>query len=261
MKETAKTLAVLKTRWREVVLIIATQFLGLVLLNVTSSVRNTMASAATLVSAVTFLAIYAFDLVILFTSITLLSGFERTVYLGVDKPQSPILLWRVGKQFLLRYFAAMLLLGLIYMILIWLVFLITKPFFRLDTGLFETIKMYPFTYIFNSSVASILLAKLVLFIPAVIIVYDCKLFRSLYLFRQHRLRDAKELFFLYIVLVIGGNLLWALGLSPNNATTVLHYILMIAYFIIRHFLWLTIITTAVLFVGRCSSITEKVEEE
>ncbi|MCJ7692771.1 MAG: hypothetical protein MUO22_05090 [Sedimentisphaerales bacterium] len=252
MKDTAKTLAILKTRWREVVLIIAIQVLSSRLLKMRSSMPT--------LDSITALAVFVVSVVILLTYFTLLLGFERTVYLEGDKPQSPILLLRLGKRFLIRYVVWSLLMGIIYIILLWLVYLITNPFFHLDTGPFKVAEMYPFAYIFNSLVAVIVLAKLMLLTPAIIIVYDCKLFKSLSFLHQHRLRSAKELVFLCVVLIVGVNLLWASGLTPNSATTVFQYVLSIAYLSTKSFLWLMVATMAVIFVGRGSSGIEKTEE-
>ena len=106
--------------------------------------------------------------------------------------------------------------------------------------------------------ASIVIVKLTLFIPAVIIVHDCKLFKSLSLLRQHRLRSAKELFLLYIVLIVGGILFWTLGLTLSNATTVFQYILAITCLSASRFLWLMVVTMAVIFVGRRSQEIVKI---
>ncbi|MHC4069150.1 MAG: hypothetical protein ACYS18_08805 [Planctomycetota bacterium] len=250
MKDIARTLAILKTRWREVVLIIAISILVSPLTRMARKTMPTLVSITILTVSVVFMLIW----------FTLLLGFERTVYLEGDKPQSPILLLRLGKRFLIRYAVWTLLMGIIYIILMWFVFLITKPFFHLDTGLFKTAVTYPFAYIFNSSVAVIVLAKLMLFTPAIIVVYDCELSKILSFLRHYRLRSAKELVFLYVVLIVGGGLFFTSGLALHRATTVFQYVLLIAYLSITRFLWLMVTTMAVIFVGRRPSGIEKTED-
>lgn len=176
-------------------------------------------------------------------------GFLRTIYLENSRRQTPLALLRVGAHFLWRMFV----ISLIYL----LPFIIaTTVFTRLACTYIGCDKMtsshivFLFSTLFSAFV-SLALIKLILLIPALIIVLDCSVFDSFRLFRRYKLSNAKELVFLYFV-NIGISLLksilfhyWGTALS----TVPSRYILSPVTFLITSFVSLIIAVMAVRFVA------------
>ena len=176
MTEIKKTLAILKARWPEVTLIAGLHILGML--------SNKLFRAAKPDLARTWVLLYmAFSFLIMIISIILYLGFLRTVYLEGQKHQSPLVLLRIGKHFFWRMVGFGLLWGLVYLILAWLIFLITKQLTSIDTGFFETAKVAPLVYQLCFIAAMLILIKPFLFIPALIIVLDCGVFVKFQVFQ------------------------------------------------------------------------------
>ena len=94
----------------------------------------------------------------------------------------------------------------------------------------------------------LILVKVVLFIPALILVLDCGVFESFKFLRKCKLLDSRELVALFCLRVVLPFLWVFLRISYNPETTS-QYILRTVPTVIGYVLWLTIAVTAVRFVG------------
>ncbi|MHC4719515.1 MAG: hypothetical protein ACYSYT_03465, partial [Planctomycetota bacterium] len=143
MTEIKNTLAILKARWPEVTLIIGLYVLSLSVNKLHLLIPITKESLLRALSSFVF---FILLIIIIVITILLQTGFQRTFYLEGQKRQSLMTLLRVGKHFFWR----MVKFGLIYIpvffILVWLTFLVIKPFTTIETGFWATSKVAPFTY-------------------------------------------------------------------------------------------------------------------
>lgn len=239
MTEIKKTLAILKARWPEVTLIV-----GLYALAVLS---NNLFRAARADLTKTLVLLY-FSLSLIVVSIILNYGFLRTVYLEGQKRQTPMALLKKGRYFFWRMVGVGLIYVIPYFILAWLIFLIIKYFTSIDTGFFETAKVTPWLFQLCSTAALLILIKVVLFIPALILVLDCGVFESFKFLRKCKLLDSRELVALFC-LGIALPFLWVFLRISYNPETTSQYILRSVPTVIGYVLWLTIAVTAVRFVA------------
>lgn len=241
MAEIKKTLAILKVRWPETSLIV-----GLYLL---SKLLDICFRATKHQWPKTFLLLYViFSLLITTIWMILYSGFLRTVYLEGQKQQSPLVLFRVGKHFFGRMLGLGLLGCFIVLILAWLIFLVTKQFTSIETGLWETAKIHPWLYSMCVILSDLLLIKFLLFLFPLIIVMDCRIFESFKFLKYCKLLHTKKL----VALVLISYLFWFLWtFLPIDYTvaTIPHYILRLVPSVVLMLVWLLITTAAVGFVG------------
>ncbi len=152
-------------------------------------------------------------------------------------------------HFLWRMFALFLIYMLSFMLLFWIFSRLAHRY--IGSGASHAV--FWFNVLYPVFVNSILI-KLMLLLPALIIVLDCTIFDSFKLFRRYKLSNAKELVFLYFANI-------AIGLSrsilsfyfldtTHYGTTVLsQYISRTIFFLITSFINLMIAIMAVRFVA------------
>jgi hypothetical protein len=180
MNEIKETLAILKTRWHEVSLLLGLWFL----FRLTTLIFGIYPEHMKLIQVVTF----SLSLIALVVSM----GFLRTVYLEPDRRQSLLDLIRIGKHFFLRFLVLGLLGGAVMMLPYWLLSIcgVKGGALNHNAGLFM----------------KLLLAKLTLLIPAIIIVTDCSIPKSFSLMWKTKLFQAKAkpllIFFLITKIVL-----------------------------------------------------------
>ena len=182
MNEIKETLAILKTRWLEATLIIGLGFLPNLL-------KHTFRIYSDLRVLVSLVAMSIF-LVVAIVSI----GFLRTVYLEQDKRQPLLELMRIGKHFFWRFFVFGILCGLAMMLFAGLLRTIIT-----DTGSNST---FPLANRIGFTVITLILAKLLLLIPAIIIVWDCSLSKSFSLMWKIKLLKAKPLLIIFLIQIV-----------------------------------------------------------
>jgi len=241
MTEIKKTFAILKARWPEATLIV-----GLYALAVLSN--NLFRAARPDLTKTLILLCIPFSLTLMVLLMILNYGFLRTVHLEGQKRQMPIDLLKIGKHFFWRMVGFGLIYVVPYFVLAWLTFLIIKYFTSIDTGFLETAKVAPWLHQLCFIVPMLILIKVVLFIPALIIVLDCGVFESFKFLRKCKLLDARELVALFCLRVVLPFLWVFLRISYNPETTS-QYILRTVSTVIGYVLWLTITVTAIRFVA------------
>jgi hypothetical protein len=253
MTETKKTLAILKARWPEVFLIVGFSTLG----HGTSRLIMSSDSDSTLkdilgCSSVFFL----FSLMII--SMILEYGFLRTVHLEGPKKHTPEDLLKTGKHFFWRMVGASLIIGILFFILVGIFFLLLflLNFTSIKTGFFESAKSNPQLHNLSIVFARSILIKLSLFIAAIIIVLDCRVFESFNFLKKFKLSESKELVVLYF-LSMALLFVWVLLKIPYNPETILQYSLRIGVNVIHHVLSLIIAVMAVRFVGSLNLVYDK----
>lgn len=180
--EIKKTLAILRTRWPEAVLIIGLGFVP----NLLNHILRIHSNLRMLVS---FVGIGIFLLVTIISA-----GFLRTLYLEQDKRQSLHSLMQIGKHFLWRLLGFSILCGLAVMLFVWLLHTIIAN--TLSNATFPFANQIGFTFI------TLIFAKLVLLIPAIIIVLDCRLSESFGLMWKVNLLKAKPLLMIFLIQMI-----------------------------------------------------------
>jgi hypothetical protein len=239
MTEIKKTLAILKARWPEVAFIIGFHILAtrsniLLIKLIPESMRNLF-----LINRCMPLPLLLFLLIC-----TLLRcGFLRTVYLEGAKRQSPFVLLRIGTRFLWRMFV----LGMIYSI----------PFIILTIGFLNLPSLRDILWLFPVLV-NLVLIKIIVLIPALVIVLDCRAFDSFKFLKRYKLSNAKELIFLYCGNIAIGLLVPILsryysgtsrGTTCCSITTIPQYTLTTVFSIVGYFISLIIAVMAVRFVA------------
>lgn len=185
MKEIKKTLAILKARWPEVILILGINLL-LVLVNLVLSPKSMQ---------VFWWYRGIFPLIFILILTTLRSGFLRTVYLEGQKRQSFLVLLRTGLHFLWRLIVLDLLFCIPSLILILLnIHLVSGRVSHGETDILHNIFLIRHLLVL---VINIILMKFILLMPALVIVLDCRAFESFRFLKYCRLRDARELIVLF----------------------------------------------------------------
>ena len=118
----------------------------------------------------------------------------------------------------------------------------------IDTGFLETAKVAPLLYQLCFIAPMLILIKVVLFIPALIIVLDCGVFESFKFLRKCKLLDSRELVALFCLGMVLPFLWFFLRITYNPEITS-QYILRSATAAISYVLWLIIAVMAVRFVA------------
>jgi hypothetical protein len=173
MNEIKETLAILKRRWHEVSLLIGLWFL----FRLITLIFRTYPIFPPLVSIVPLgISLYA---------LVVWMGFLRTVYLEPEQKRSLVELVQIGKHFFLRFLVLGLLCGAIMMG--------GGRLFRV-TGLADATSSYV-----SSPLITILLAKLIILLPAIIFVTDCSISKSFSIMWKIRLLKAKPLVIFFLI--------------------------------------------------------------
>ena len=238
MTETKETLAILRARWREVLLIITLDVLSfsISMLRLILHPREQGPLLHTLITLASLpFAIITFLLII---------GFQRTVYLEDRKRQSPLVLLREGKHFFLPLAG----LGIIYTLALaclhalffWTIKYTAPDFIDTHWGI-------SLVYQLPSTSVGLILMKPILLIFPLIIVLDCDIFTSFKMLGRCQLRDAREVVILFLV-SLGLPFLWALLPSPHSMT-ISYYLLTMAHTIAWRFIALMIAVMAIRFVA------------
>jgi len=244
MAEIKKTLAILKARWPELTLIVGLYALGVLSNNLFRAARPDLTKALILLR----IPFSLFSLTLMVLSMILNYGFLRTVHLEGQKRQTPMALLKKGKYFFWRMVGFGLIYIVPYFILAWFIFLIIRNLTSIETGFFETAKVNPWLYQLCFIAPMLILIKLVLFIPALIIVLDCGVFESLAFLRKCKLLDARELVALFC-LRMALSFLWMFLRRLYGATTIPLLIFSIVNSVTTCFIGLIIAVMAVRFVA------------
>ncbi|MHC4726061.1 MAG: hypothetical protein ACYS17_02445 [Planctomycetota bacterium] len=241
MTETKKTLAILRARWPEVTLIIG-------LSSLVELSYSMFGFTEPDVTKTFFLPSLLFILSLTVVSIILSYGFLRTIHLEGPKEQTPLDLLKTGSLFFWRMVGFGFIYAGLYFILSMLIFSIAKNFTSTNTGFIESAKSSPWLYQLCSTATMLIMIKILLFIPALIIVLDCRVADSFKLLSKFKLFKSKELVALFCFSTTI-HLLWLLLKIPENPETISQYILTIGTIVIGQVLGLTVTVTAVRFVS------------
>lgn len=193
MNEIKETLDILKTRWIEAALIIGLWFLS----NPLNQIFRNYPGLKILGSLAT---------ISIFLFVTIVSiGFLRTIYLEQDKRRSVLDLMRIGKHFFWRFFVFGLLGGLAMMLFVALLGAIITD--AVSDATLPLANWIGFTFI------RLIAAKLILLIPAIIIVLDRSLSKSFGIMWKVKLLKAKPLLIIFLIQMVV--LPYLLVLFPN----------------------------------------------
>ena len=240
MSEIKKTLAILKARWPEITLII-----GIYLSRPLMKTLLFGLVAKQLLAPNKLVFLYpSISLLLLAISATLRFGFLRTVYLQGSQRSSPLTLLRTGIYFLWR----MVVLWALYSLPFLLASLLSP---RIIAGLESPESLAQISFWINLLfflAFSVFLVKLILLLPALVIVLDCRTFESFKFLKHCRLWEAKELVILFYAHLAFRFLLRFLRLH-YDIPTASRYILEIGPLIISCFVNLIIAVMAVRFVA------------
>lgn len=174
----------------------------------------------------------------------LIFGFQRTVYTENQKRQSPLVLLREGKHFVLPLVG----LGIIYTLaLAYLHILVLSAIKYAAPDLMDTRWGTSLIYQLSSTSVSLILMKPVLLIFPLIIVLDCSILQSFKILGRCRLRDARELVILFLI-SLGLPFLWEL-LPPQHGATISYYFLTVLHIIVWRFIALMMAVMAIRFVA------------
>jgi len=243
MNEIQKTLVILRARWPEVTLII-----GLYTLVELSHSMFGFTEPDVDVTKTIFLPSILFILSLTVVAMILSYGFLRTVYLEGPKEQTPMDLLKTGKQFFWRMVGFGFIFASLYFIVMGLIFSIAKYFTSTNTGFIESATSTPWLYQLCSTATMLIMMKVSLFIPALILVLDCRVINSFKLLSKFELFKSKELVALFCLSTVI-HLLWLLLKIPENPETIFQYIIKIGTIVTGQVLGLTVTVTAVRFVS------------
>ena len=190
MTETKKTLEILQARWPEVALIIG-------LSTLVELSYSLFGFAEPDVTKPFFLPSILFILSLTVISIILSYGFLRTIHLEGAREQTPVDLLKTGKHFFWRMVGFGFIYAGLYFVLSMLIFSITKYFTSTNTGFIESAKSAPLLHQLCSTATMLILIKILLFVPALIIVLDCRVANSFKLLSKFKLFQSKELVALF----------------------------------------------------------------
>jgi len=250
MTEIKKTLEILKSRWPEVALIIGIGTLSLFYNKLLYLVPPNITTLQKLVDLSWF---FAFIVVIEL----LITGFQRTLYLEGPNRQSTITLLRVGAHFFWR----MLVFGLIYLLVYWIlaksIYWAMRSLLPVNANFWETAKAASFIYKLCFTASSSILIKPLLFIFPLIVVLDCRLFKSFKLLKHCKLLEAIELVILFLISTLI-TYLWAFLPSIESASTVPKFTLLIVATIAQGFIGLMTAVMAVRFVASQNLVYDNV---
>lgn len=225
MDQIKKTLITLKARWPEVALIISIFLLVPIMAKRGYNFREEQRRYVDIL----FLIV---NLSALLASTILGYGFLRTVYLENTKRQSISVLFRIGKKFFWR----MVGFGLLYMLPMYIIYGVLS---RMSGHL---------SVQWTFSVWELLLIKIILLVPALIIVFDIGIFESFKKLKNYKILDAKPLIALFLI-HIALPLIWLFVLKFGATAMVSNLILDLFRAFVSKFLLLMIAVTAVRFVA------------
>lgn len=246
MKEIKNTLLIFKARWLEAAAIVGLSGVYPILSMLSRDVRN---SNQTLSNTVIYLILVLVSFAVVIIQIMLFYGFQRSVYLFETRRNSLAELLKYGAYFFWRLIGFGIILAIAHFFLQWLISIPTAPFLCPDSTLFQRVKECPMVFAFHSSFASIVLIKPVLFISALIIVLDCKLFESFKFLKICRLPKAKEAVILYCVAILVSTFLWALGQNLISPQSTEYYLYTFASSVLRTLLSLMWAVLAIRYVA------------
>ena len=224
MKEIEKTLATMKARAKETAII--------VLLHSTTSLIVSVPKTLGIdtIDPLWFFLVLRFGIMI-FASICLY-GFLRSVYLNQSNKRTIGGLMKIGKSFFWRIFTFWLLMSMVVIPLAWIVSFVVKG---------------PALYRMQFWVFSVILIKPMILIPAIIITLDCTLATSFGLLKRYKLFEAKELIFMYL-LMLAVSSLWIFSTSIPASLQSMKPVFGVFLTIIKSFIYVAIFITAIRFV-------------
>jgi len=236
MNEIKQTLNILKNRWPEVALIIGLGFLHRL-------ITLTLRIYPDIRILIQLLAI-SLSLFVLVVS----TGFLRTVYLHQNERQSFHNLVCTGKHFFWRFLGLGILCGVPMMLFFWLLSI---------TGIADAIPSR-----ISAPFIQLLFAKLILLLPAIIIVADCSISKSFSIMWKVKLLKARPLLicFLIVNIVLPTLLIlffpdfWRTGLSITWANSI-----PVLYSVFSHIMNLMISVMAIRFVSSLELINDHLD--
>ena len=240
MNEIKKTLAILKARWPEVILIVGIQALAMF--------GNTLLPKLAEVNSLLMLAIISCMLWLTLISVLLPVGFLRTVHLEGPKRQYPLDLLRIGKRFFWRIIRLGLLWLPVYLLLAWMIFMVVKRPEVTDAGFLKTAETDPVVFCCCFAVTRLILIKPVLLILPIIIVTDCRISTSFELLKRCKLADAEGPVALFVASA-SLTVLWAFLTSADSVSSIYPHIMTILMSLTQIFVNLMVAVAAVRFVG------------
>jgi len=178
-----KAMIIFKYRWPEVVMLVGLQVILSIAMQLTSQLDHQSSPALA----------FFFSLVVLASAVVFLMlqlGFFRTAHTSSRQARSPTELLKTGKPFFWRMFAFGFLLALGYVAL-------TRFFYEMllwSTGTEEA-----WFDAFALGLTTLLLMKFLLFIPAIIVVRNCRLFDALRKLRTYSVTQIKPIVGLYML--------------------------------------------------------------
>ncbi len=242
-------MAILKARWPEAAFIIGIYILPILSSELLLKIRPiSMKITGIIISLVS----------LLFCVIRGLfrCGFLRTFYTNGQKRQSLPVLLRTGIHFLWRFFVLYLIYALPFMFTLMIFSNLIQRLISPDNT------DYPHTHFWYYSLFPVLvnsiLIKLIILLPALIIVLDCRVFDSFRFLRRYKLSKSKEIISLYfiniaivfLVSVISQYYLnFSYGTSYFASTAILRLIFRIISAAVTYFISLMIAVMAVRFVA------------
>lgn len=241
MREIKNTLAIFKTRWREVALLVA---LFVISQNLTIYRPEGQKSFFYVNRALVFL-----FLGLSIVGFILNYGFLRTIIFDCLKRRSPVKLLNIGGHFFWRMLAFGILFAIVHLFLQWLISLVLSPLLYPDTTFLQRMSQYPLLHVIQASAVNLIMIKLILFIPALIIVKDCGFIDSFSMLKRCKLKRAIEPATLYFFSILLGVLLWAASSAIKEDSIFLYNCSIIFRSAVTQFLNLIVGATTVRYVA------------
>ena len=237
LKEIKKTLAILKDRWPEALLVIATAVLTWVLPAIIMAKPLESVEPGSILWMIFFV-------VVAVLAMLLRAGFLRTIYTETTTQHMPGQLISAGKHFFWRLLGFNILIGAAVYLIGLLLLSLSMPLLT-EQAKIQTAPVWLIQLCIQA--AMLLLIKVAILVEPVIIVKDCPLLDSLRIFRYYRLLDARVLIVFYVVqlgLAYGGQVV-----AGDDMTTTAQYSWLIAIMVLAAFVEMFVAVTAVRYVA------------
>ena len=234
-----KTLNIIKNRWPELILIVGLAAIMMLL------IQRTQAKAPENISSTDFLQLFVAVIFSVFFMI-LKFGFLRTLIFAPDQPALPMDLLRLGKPFFWRMFF----LGFILFIPFILMYTVISSVLPADLS---SQSAYAASFLVALLVSAVMV-KLIIFLPAIIIVADTRILESFKYLKYIKLTSAKILLLIFVLQVLTDSLLRPFIMPESKNWSSTDFIILACSHLIAQFISMALSVMAVIYVTQTQHI-------
>lgn len=238
MNELKTTIKIIKTRFAEISLI-----LGLYAMAV---IATTILEKGDKDIGLRILAVLLFTAFVALTHQFLLLGFLKTTEIKPFQPRLPFDLLVIGRHFFWRIVIFSLCFAFVLILLGQLLFTILQGILHLDIQISQMSGKH-ILYRLSTTAVMAILAKPLIFIPAIIIACDQKLYQSIQNLKNFKFLKANPIIYIFAAELA---MILAFESLPEHKNQVLNTTLLVSAGLVNHFLHTVVAIMAVRYVSR-----------